>query len=110
MANCIVEIGDESGNSFKVVVSTPFNGNSIGNWRTIDNGYIRFHSGYTRNLDSLGTLSTRHVQLYSGENTCGLRLNDFEDLIRVNKQGTGYLYPQWSLRCRPGRLSWVVVG
>ena len=108
--NCIVEIGDESGNSFKVSVSTAFMGRNRGNWRTIDKGFIRFNSGQTQVEHSNGTTSTRHVYLLSGENSeWGLRLNDFENMINVNDEGTGFVEQGWVTGLKPGRISWTLV-
>ena len=69
--NCIVEIGDESGNSFKVSVSTPFDGAGRGDWRAIDKGFTRFNSGLISVERSNGTLLTRHVYFLSGDDTWG---------------------------------------
>ncbi len=71
--NYIVEIGDESGNSFKVSVSTPFSGKGRGNWRTIDKGLIRFNGGQTQVEHSNGTTSGRHVYFLDGDDTWGAK-------------------------------------
>lgn len=110
MANCIVEIGDESGNSFKVSVLTGFDASAPGSWRAIDKGFICVNSGQTVFDHSNGTLTTKHIQFLGGDNCWGLRLNDFEDIFSVNKQGTGVVLQPWVLKLKSGRISWTVVG
>ena len=112
MANYIVEIGDEKGNSFKISVSvvTTFSGPlTSGSWRTIDKGYIRYNSGAVQKVTSNGDVFVEHLLLYRSDNTWGIRLNDFNDLWGANDQGNGAILQPWVLSFEPGRISWALV-
>ena len=111
MANYIVEIGDEKGNSFKISVSMSMLNSwaSTGSWRTIDKGYIRHNSGVAERESSPGELTVKHFLLYSSDNTWGIRLNDFEGFWGANDEGTGFIHQPWVLSFEPGRISWALV-
>jgi hypothetical protein len=108
----IVEIGDEGGKSLKVWLSAAATDIPVQtqSWRTIDKGFIRFNNGTAEYVKSNGTLYTYHLQLVSGEQTWGIRLNDFKGFWSVNDSGTGFIHQQWVTGLKPGRISWVVVG
>ena len=107
--NYIVEIGDEMGKSCKVSITTRGKF-SMGEWRTIDKGYLNQNSGTARHINSNGTLGC-HLQLVGGSDECGLRLNDWTYMLQLtNSQGTGWLAGSWGLGLGHGRVSWVIVG
>lgn len=109
----IVEIGDESGKSFKVRLTKGFGG--YGAWLTLDKGYITENSGKAKIVESNGTLGF-HVRLIGGSNAYGIQLNDFIGFTVVpicqvaNNQGTGWLAQPWALGIRYGRISWAIKG
>ncbi len=118
MSKHTIEISDESGKSFKVVVAIGYTGNSIGNWRSLDKGFIRFNNGRAE-YENAGTdsgragyseLTVRHLFFYENaqSQTFGLRLNDYADWLGVNDQGMGYLWQPWVLSLKPSRISWVL--
>lgn len=110
MANYIIEIGDEKGNSFKISVSiSTFDGRSSGSWRTIDKGYIRYNSGAAEKQGSPGEIAVRHLLLFSNDNTWGIRLNDFQGWLGANDEGTGIIAQPWVLSFPAGRISWALV-
>ncbi len=112
MADYVIQIGDENGVSFKVVVTITttlagFSGN--GTWRSKDKGYISHTSGEVKRQKSSGTQTTKHIYLYSPEGKWGIRLNDFHDWLGANDQGSGVLEQTWALAITPGRISWALV-
>lgn len=109
MVTKIVEIGDEAGKSFKISVNVQFSMYSMGNWRSIDKGFIRYNSGETVQEHSNGTLQTSHLYLKCGNNTWGIRLNDFQYVLGAHKHGTGWCESSWVVGLRPGRISWSLV-
>ena len=109
MANYIVEIGDEKGNSFRISISATWVGMATGSWRTLDKGYIRYNSGATEYIKSTGTITDKHILLYSNDNTWGIRLNDFMGTWSAYDEGTGIIVQPWVLDFSYGRISWALV-
>lgn len=105
----IVEIGNSSGQSFKIKLEVGFWGKSEGTWLTLDKGQIRFNSGWNKKQNSHGTLTTMHLLLFNSEDTWGIRLNDFTDLTGANNQGNGILLQSWSLGFQPDAISWILL-
>lgn len=105
----IVEIGNSSGQSFKIKFDLGFWGSSEGTWLTLDKGQIRYNSGWNRKINSHGTLTTMHVLLFNSENMWGIRLNDFTDYAGANDQGNGILLQPWSLVFKPDVISWILI-
>jgi hypothetical protein len=119
MSKRTIQISDEEGKSFQVVISIGYIAGSIGTWRSLENGCIRYTQGkvkytnagqdYTKANYSQPTV--RHAWLYESpqSNITGLRLNDYVEWSGFNDQGMGYLWQPWVLDFKPYRISWVVV-
>ena len=117
MKKYVVEIGDQKGQAFKVEITVPLALNATGYWRVLDKGFIKYNSGVARKLTHLHAMTTRDLQLDSGEFTdIGIHLTLWEDLWVVNDQGKGMIIPDWVITLDPGKnwlkdnLSWVLVG
>ncbi len=108
MASHIIDIGDEKGNSFEMCLEVSYWYYPTGSWRTLDKGYIRFNSGWTKKTKSEGTLVGTHLLLFSSANTWGIRLNDFSDAGGANDQGSGIILQPWVLSFESGRISWAL--
>ncbi len=111
MSKHTIEISDEDNKSFKIILSIGYSGNSIGSWRSLDKGFIKFNGGRVRYLTSEGTQTTNHVMLFEDPQSefSGLRLNDYSDWLGVNDQGMGYLWQTWAIGLKPSRISWILV-
>ncbi len=120
MSKRTIQISDEDGKSFQVVISIGYIAGSIETWRSLENGFIRYKQGkvdysnagadYTKKNYSQPTV--RHVWLYESpqSNVTGLRLNDYVHWSGFNDQGMGYLWQPWVLDFKPYRISWCWVG
>lgn len=111
MADYIVEIKDSNDVSFKIAVSiiTTYSPRKSGSWRAKGDGFICINSGEARKEDSHGTLTTVHLLLCGPNGTWGIRLNDFNDVIGANDEGSGVLQQAWALALTPGKISWKLV-
>ena len=95
MSKHTIEISDKSGN----VVAIGYGDNSIGNWRSLNKGFIRFNKGQYENAgadngrDVYSEPTVRHLLFYenSQSQSFGLRLDDYADWLGVNDQSIGYL-------------------
>ena len=110
MSKHTIQISDEDSKTFQIVVSIGYTGNSIGNWRSIEKGCIRYTQGRVE-YKNAKELTVRHVYLYESPQSdiTGLRLNDYCDWTGVNDEGMGYLWQPWVLDFKPYRISWVLV-
>ena len=118
MSKHTIEISDGDNKSFKVVLSIGYIGNSIGNWRTLDKGFIRFNNGraefqnaaQAQGLVPMAEMTVRNVLFFEDSQSpnYGLRLNDYIDVFGVNNQGMGYLWQAWTISSKPARISWVL--
>lgn len=102
MAEYIIEIGDEKGKSFKMLIAS-FNQT----WRTLDKGFICYNNGWW----VLGENS----QLYF-KTTFDMQARDFwlehwssKYMWQPNGGGRGYIEQKNVLALDPGILSWTMV-
>lgn len=112
MANYIIEIKDSKDVSFKIAVTitTSFSGLSgSGSWRAKGDGFICINSGEAKKEPSSGTLTTSNLLLCGQNGTWGIRLNDFNDWLGANDEGSGFLQQSWALALTPGKISWKLV-
>ena len=110
MSKHTIQISNEDGQSFQIIVSIGYTGNSIGNWRSLEKGYIRYAQGRAE-YGNTKEPTVRHVWLYESmqSDISGLRLNDYANWLGVNDEGMGYLWQPWVLNFKPYRISWVLV-
>jgi hypothetical protein len=120
MPRHVVEISDEAGNSFRVLVDIGRVGlgaaaGTQGTWRTLDKGSIRYSSGpakFRSGVDA-GTGSNvedYYLYLYSSPQAqgWGIRLNEYAGRLVVNDSGMGLVAQAWCLTLSPDRISWVL--
>ena len=90
----------------------------LGEWETIDKGFIRFQSGSVRSrLSHNGDRTTRDlimlgesgVKVYDGKGFFGMQLFEYEDIFGVNRQGEGFVIQPWVINLEPGRIGWKVL-
>jgi len=104
----MVRIVDRDGSSCRISLAFDVTGLG-GDWNTIDKGFIRHESGKNSFADSIGTLTSFHLDFNSSKDNCGIRFYDWHDILGVNEGGSGILFQQWGLALKPGRLSWYIV-
>ncbi|HRH40326.1 MAG TPA: hypothetical protein PKY82_01685 [Pyrinomonadaceae bacterium] len=121
MSKHTIQISDDSGQSFQMVVSIGFTGNSIGNWRSLEKGYIRSTQGrteyrnsaadYTHDGNTISQPTVLHLLIFDNMQSeyYGMRLNDYKDMLGVNDQGMGYVWQPFVVNLKPYRISWVLV-
>lgn len=110
MFKCLVDINNTFDQSFRINLEVEFDNCEKGRWKTLEEGYIRFPSGWSERRKSAGTLATWHIVLCSyQENTWGIRLNDFMDFWGPNKEGDGLLLQPWSLLFKPELIAWKAI-
>ena len=108
MGKHIVEIGNSDGQS--LIMSLVVSGDPEEcSWQTLNKGCISHNRGYIKKTSSDGTLTTRHILLFSSKNKWGIRLNDFEDFWGANDKGDGILVQPWELTFKSGVISWELV-
>ena len=110
MSKHTIQISDDDGKSFQIVVSIGYTGWSIGNWRSLEKGYIRYAQGRVE-YDLTVVPTVRDVWLYDSPQSKyhGLILNDYANGLGVNDEGMGYLWQPWAIDFKPYRISWVLV-
>lgn len=105
MAEYIVEIGDEKGKSFKILID------NSGFWRTLDKGFICCNSGNCR-ADKLNSMN---VFLYLAtpllDDKAMFRLTYFPYAWQFNSRtaGNGWIDQECVLALDPGEISWVII-
>ena len=109
MFHCLVNIENTSSQSFTLKLNVSFDIQEDGNWKTEQEGNIRFNNGWSFRKKSEGTLTTCHIALYSSEDTWGIRLNDFIDFWGPNKKGDGLLLQPWAISFQPGLIYWKLI-
>ncbi len=100
------DIADFEGNSFQIVVDVQYIRSSRGSWHAVDRGFIRYHSGGTIQSGSVFNGSAVLHMLLPGTNNWIIQLDDFEDYLGVNSQGTGTVIQSAVLGLVPGTISW----
>jgi hypothetical protein len=81
-----------------------------GNWRTLDQGFLRYGGGKLVNRDDRSRgVDTRDVFLLTMDGTWGMQLFEYEDTLGVNDEGTGSVIQPWVVGFTPGKISWVLV-
>ena len=110
MSKHTIQISDEDGKSFNVIVSIGYVGWSVGDWRSVEKGFIRYTQGRVE-YEMTTVPTVRDLWLYDSPQSIyhGLRLNDYANGAGVNNQGMGYLWQPWVLDFKPHRISWVLV-
>ncbi len=118
MRNHTVKIGDKSGRSFKMEVSTPSTWSRLklnaydGNWRTIDKGFIKINSGDARRYHSGEDATTANLYLRepeADEAEYGIILYKYDDWSGTNDEGIGFIKQNWVLGIEPGHVTWALV-
>ena len=139
MSNYILRIHDKKGNSFRMKIMTTseffpirkiqeakeilvrggwFGGAVNGEWKILDEGYIRLRSGKLRTRFSengdlttcdLLVLGTDGIKTYDAQDKFGMQLFQYEDVLGVNHEGEGVVIQPWVMALVPGRISWKVV-
>ncbi|HUS06422.1 MAG TPA: hypothetical protein VMZ52_09010 [Bryobacteraceae bacterium] len=121
MPRHIVEISDEVGTSFRLLVDIGRVGlgaasSTRGTWRAVDKGAIRYNSGTAKYFSSTqmggGTDVDQdyYLALYSSPQAVGwgIMLNEYAGRVLVNDDGMGRLAQQYCITLKPGRISWVL--
>jgi hypothetical protein len=137
MSDTFVEIKDKSGNTFRMKFSRPtskfmivkypqiwkrmltsggwFGGSVAGNWKTLDEGFIRYHAGKTRTrFSENGDLTTSDliitgsegIKTFDGPDVFGMQLFEYEDIWGPNSRGEGIVIQPWVINLAPGRINW----
>lgn len=137
MSDTKVEIKDKNGNTFRMKFSLPtskrllvksvkvlkqtlthggwFGGSVAGDWKTLDEGFIRFRSGKTRTRYSengdlttsdLIILGPEGIKTFDGQDLFGMQLFKYEDILSPNSKGEGIVIQPWVINLTPGRISW----
>ncbi len=124
MRNHTIEIADKTGQIFRLRVSTPSNGTKVwggitgtdpyplGNWRSLDKGFIRHHHGniHFRRTYNSKDLTTNDIYLSdSSDKQRGIEIFEYEDWTGVNDVGTGIVYQSWVLNMSVGKFSWAII-
>jgi hypothetical protein len=104
----MVRIIDTDGSSVRVSLAFSLTGLD-GDWKTIDKGFIRHESGQNSMAESIGKLTSYHLDFNTSADKCGIRLYDWQDILGINDGGSGILFQQWGLALKPGRISWYVM-
>jgi len=139
----VVQIRDKRGTTFRIKVSRPksdfillkwaqdwktiltqggwFGGAVSGDWKTLDEGFIRYRSGKTRSrFTDKGDLTTADLLIlapeggagsptYDRKDLFGIQLFEFEDMSGINVEGEGIVVQPWVITVTPGRMKWTVV-
>jgi hypothetical protein len=88
-------------------------------WKVSDEGFIKFRSGKARPRSSTnGDVTTRDLLIlgelgarsYDGNDSFGMQLFQFEDVLSVNEKGEGFIIQPWVIAVTPGRIKWAVIG
>jgi hypothetical protein len=105
-----VQIGDGSGNSFKISVTMGYL-SRYGSWRALDLGYLRYTSGIAWDFKA-GWTDDLTLYLYGTGGVdagWGVRLDQYEGALSgVNDGGTGEVAQPWVLQLTPGAVSWAL--
>jgi hypothetical protein len=110
MFKCLVDINNTYDQSFQIYLEVEFDNYDKGRWKTLQEGYIRFPSGWSERSKSAWTVATWHIKLCSKEeNTWGIRLNDFIDFWGPNKKGDGLLLQPWCVSFKPELIYWTLI-
>jgi len=138
MPNNTAEIGDRSGHSFKIDLSTlstlgrtreglvgdqewsfpRMTGllqtkilpyRPLGDWRVLDKGFIRYNSGKLVWGFSTTGVTTYDIVLLNLDGTWGMKLFEYADALGVNDEGEGFVIQPWVLGFSPGKFSWTLV-
>lgn len=113
MGRHIVEISDSDGNSFKLSINIGYTGvNTVGSWRSLDKGWIRYNSGLSKKKQTAGTITGADLRLYGTEGIAagwGIILYEWDDIGGTNDEGTGSIAQRWVLGAKPGKISWALV-
>jgi hypothetical protein len=80
-----------------------------GNWRVIDQGFIRYHSGKVLRANA-GDLTTIEIYLVNLDGTWGMKFFEYEGKFGgANDEGEGFIIQPWVLGIDQGRFSWSLV-
>jgi outer membrane phospholipase A len=106
-----IEITDEFYKSFKINITLPLLriDPTGGTWRALETGFIKENQGTTQREKSKSGWNSTHLLIVSPENEWGIKLNDWDNYISVNDEGTGFIQQPWVTGLRPGRISWAIV-
>jgi hypothetical protein len=99
-----------------------FGGELSGDWKTLDEGFIRYRSGTTRSrFSEKGDLTTSDLVLLAPEGGTGIQTYDRKDLFGIQlfeyeslalleeREGEGIVVQPWAINVTPGRIKWTVV-
>lgn len=90
----------------------------LGEWKTYDQSFIRYHSGQTRSrLTHNGDMTTRDllilgvdgIKAFDGSEQFGMQLFEYEDVLGVNDEGEGFVIQPWVVSLTLGRIWWKVI-
>lgn len=90
-------------------------GSVTGEWKTLDEGYIKVRSGKTRTrFSDNGDLTTsdllilgdQGIKTYDGNYFFGIQLFEYEHSLGGNSKGEGVVIQPWVVAFEPGRISW----
>lgn len=95
-----------------------FGGSIEGDWKVLDEGFIRYRSGKTKSrFTENGDLTTSDllilgpggIKTYDGNDRFGMQLFEYADVLSSNSEGEGFVIQPWVLALTPGRISWRVI-
>lgn len=118
MGKHTIQISDDDGKTFKIVVSIGLGGSSMGNWRSLDYGRIRYTQGRAEHQNCSDDVITFSLSGYLNDMVLfdspqsqkyGLRLNEYSNIFGIKDQGMGYVWQPWVLDLKPSRISWVLI-
>ncbi|GEM_PF-2540972 len=96
-----------------------FGGTIRGEWKALDEGFIRFRAGKTKSrFSENGDLTTQDLiilgpegyKTYDSSDSFGMQLFQFLDFWGPNAKGEGILIQPWVVAMTPGRISWKSIG
>lgn len=108
----VVELNDSDGNSFQVEMKLPWIDwlTEIENssWKTLDKGFIKYHSGGCHTGKERGFNPTNVQLVMNGE--YGITFFGFFDSLGlVNSSGKGEIRQTWLVSFKPGEFGWTLI-
>ena len=108
----VVELNDDDGNSFQVEMKIPFisSGTDTKNstWKTLDKGFIKYHSGGCYFGKTRVYCPTDIYLLMNG--VYGIQFFElFDEWGLVNSSGKGKAEQAWVVSFKPGGFGWTLI-